>query len=100
MIAGGCHSMITPQSIMGFCLLGALSTDNDRPQQASRPFTKNRNGFVLSEGAALLVLEEEEHARRRGATILGELAGSGCTSDAFPVTAPHPQGTGQPAPCR
>jgi 3-oxoacyl-[acyl-carrier-protein] synthase II len=95
MIAGGCHSMITPQSIMGFCLLGALSTDNDNPTQASRPFTKNRNGFVLSEGAALLVLEELEHAKKRGATILGELAGYGCTSDAFRVTDPHPEGIGQ-----
>ena len=95
MVAGGCHSMITPQSIMGFCLLGALSTDNDNPTQASRPFTKNRNGFVLSEGAALVVLEELEHAKRRGAKILGELAGYGCSSDAFRVTDPHPEGKGQ-----
>ena len=95
MIAGGCHSMITPQSIMGFCLLGALSTDNDNPLKASRPFTKNRDGFVLSEGAALLVLEEEQHAKKRGAKILGELAGYGCTSDAFRVTDPHPEGIGQ-----
>lgn len=95
MVAGGCHSMITPQSIMGFCLLGALSTDNDNPLKASRPFTKNRNGFVLSEGAALLVLEELEHAKKRGAKILGELAGYGCTCDAFRVTDPHPEGLGQ-----
>jgi 3-oxoacyl-[acyl-carrier-protein] synthase II len=95
MLAGGCHSMITPQSIMGFCLLNALSTDNDRPREASRPFDKTRNGFVLSEGAAVLVLEELAHARARGAPVLGELAGYGCTSDAYRVTDPHPQGTGQ-----
>jgi 3-oxoacyl-[acyl-carrier-protein] synthase II len=95
MIAGGCHSMITPQSIMGFCLLGALSTDNDTPHLASRPFDKTRNGFVLSEGAALLVLEELEHAKARGAKIHAELVGYGCTSDAFRVTDPHPEGLGQ-----
>jgi len=94
-LTGGSHSMITPQSIMGFCLLGALSTDNDRPLQASRPFDKTRNGFVLSEGSALVIIEELEHAKRRGAEIYAEVAGYGCTSDSFRVTDPHPEGIGQ-----
>lgn len=89
-LAGGGHSMITPQGIIGFNLLGALSTDNADPTRASRPFDKTRNGFVLSEGAAILVLEELEQARRRGAHIIAELRGYGCTADAFRVTDPNP----------
>lgn len=94
MISGGTHSMIHPLGVAGFNLLTALSTRNDDPQGASRPFDKERDGFVLSEGAGVVVLEELEHARKRGATILGELAGYGCTADAFRLTDPRPDGGG------
>jgi len=94
-IGGGCHSMITPQGIIGFNLLGALSTDNEDPRRASRPFDATRNGFVLAEGAAMVVLEEYEHAKRRRASILAELAGYGCTADAFRVTDPNPDAAGE-----
>lgn len=94
MISGGTHSMIHPLGVAGFNLLTALSTRNDEPQKASRPFDKNRDGFVLSEGSAVLVLEELEHARRRGAPIHAELVGYGVSADAFRMTDPHPEGRG------
>jgi 3-oxoacyl-[acyl-carrier-protein] synthase II len=94
MLAGGAHSMIHPFGVTGFNLLTALSTRNDQPQRASRPFDLHRDGFVIGEGAGMLVLEELEHARKRGARILGELTGYGSTGDAFRVTDSHPEGRG------
>lgn len=93
-LAGGAHSMIHPFGVTGFTLLTALSTRNDSPQAASRPFDRERDGFVLGEGAAMLVLEEYEHARRRGARIYGEIAGYGVTSDAYRITDIPPDGNG------
>ena len=94
MLAGGSHSMIHPFGVTGFNRLTALSTRNDDPKKASRPFDLNRDGFVLGEGAGILVLEELDHARARGATIYAELSGYGTTGDAFRMTDPHPQGRG------
>jgi 3-oxoacyl-[acyl-carrier-protein] synthase II len=94
MLAGGAHSMIHPVGVTGFNLLTALSTRNDAPQRASRPFDKDRDGFVLGEGAGMLVLEELEHAKKRGAVIHAELTGYGSTADAFRVTDSHPDGRG------
>lgn len=94
MLAGGSEACITPSLLSGFAALTALSTRNDDPQKASRPFDKNRDGFVFSEGAGLLVLEELEHARKRGAEILAEFAGYGATCDAYHITAPDPAGDG------
>lgn len=94
MISGGSHSMIHPLGLAGFNLLTALSTRNDEPQKASRPFDKNRDGFVLSEGAGVVILEELGHAQKRGARILAELVGYGGTADAFRLTDPHPDGRG------
>ncbi len=94
MLAGGSHSMIHPLGVTGFNRLTALSTRNDEPQRASRPFDLNRDGFVLGEGAGMVVLEEYEHARRRGATLYAELTGYGSTADAFAVTDSHPDGRG------
>ena len=94
MISGGAHSMIHPLGVMGFNLLTALSTHNDEPEKASRPFDRDRDGFVLGEGAGMVLLEELEHARRRGAKIYGELVGYGSTADAFRMTDPHPEGRG------
>jgi 3-oxoacyl-[acyl-carrier-protein] synthase II len=94
MLAGGAHSMIHPFGITGFNLLTALSVRNDAPQRASRPFDLHRDGFVLGEGAGLLVLEELEHAKRRGARIYAELTGYGTTADAFRITDSHPDGRG------
>src|SRR4029077_18055220 len=85
-LSGGTHSMIHPFGVTGFNLLTALSTRNDQPQKASRPFDKDRDGFVLGEGAAMLVLEEYEHAKQRGAAIHGEILGFGSTADAFRIT--------------
>lgn len=94
MLAGGYDSMLNPMGIAGFCLLGALSTDNDAPQTASRPFDKTRNGFVLGEGAGFLVLEDWETALRRGARIYAELAGDGNSLSSYRITDSHPSGDG------
>ncbi|MEI7686464.1 MAG: beta-ketoacyl-ACP synthase II, partial [Planctomycetota bacterium] len=94
MITGGCESTVTNMGLGGFCAARALSMRNDDPQRASRPFDKDRDGFVLAEGAGALVLEEYEHAKRRGAPIYAELMGAGYTADAYNITAPHPEGLG------
>jgi 3-oxoacyl-[acyl-carrier-protein] synthase II len=94
MLSGGAHSMIHPFGVTGFNLLTALSTSNDEPTKASRPFDRLRDGFVLGEGAAMVVLEEYEHARKRGAPIYGEVLGYGTTADAYRITDIHPQGRG------
>ena len=94
MIAGGTEAPLTPMGLAGFCALQAVSTRNDDPEHASRPFDKDRDGFVMSEGSGVLVLEELEHARKRGARILAEMGGYGATCDANHLTAPHPQGRG------
>jgi 3-oxoacyl-[acyl-carrier-protein] synthase II len=94
MIAGGSEAPLTPLGIGGFSVMKALSTRNDDPAKASRPFDKDRDGFVCGEGAGVVVLEELEQAKKRGATILAELVGYGATSDAFHVTQPSPEGEG------
>jgi 3-oxoacyl-[acyl-carrier-protein] synthase II len=94
MITGGSESTITPMGVGGFTSAHALSKRNDDPKAASRPFDKDRDGFVLSEGAGLVILEELEHARKRGARIYAELLGCGSTADAHHITAPHPCGAG------
>lgn len=92
MVTGGAEAAICELSVGGFCAMKALSTRNDAPTQASRPFDLGRDGFVIAEGAGVLVLEEESHARRRGAIILGELAGNGVTTDAHHMTHPIDDG--------
>ncbi|OIP29373.1 MAG: hypothetical protein AUK47_27680 [Deltaproteobacteria bacterium CG2_30_63_29] len=94
MLAGGTDSMINPMGVGGFCLLRATSTENDEPETASRPFDQTRTGFVMAEGAAILVLERLDDALARGATIHAELAGYGGSFDASAITAPHPEGRG------
>jgi 3-oxoacyl-[acyl-carrier-protein] synthase II len=92
MIAGGSEAAITPLGVAGFCQAQALTFDfNDNPSQASRPFDAKRSGFVMGEGAGLVVLETEEHAKKRGAKIYAELAGFGATDDAYHITAPNPE---------
>lgn len=94
MLSGGAHSMIHPFGVTGFNLLTALSTFNNDPQMASRPFDRDRDGFVLGEGAGMLLLEELDHAVQRGAKIYGELVGYGSTADAYRITDVHPEGRG------
>lgn len=94
MLCGGAHSTIHPFGVTGFQRLSALSTRNDNPQAAVRPFDVDRDGFVIGEGAATFIIEELEHARRRGAEILGELTGYGSAQDAYRVTDSHPDGRG------
>ena len=96
-ISGGTHSMIHPLGVTGFNRLTALSTHNENPQQASRPFDRNRDGFVLGEGAGIVILESLEHAQARGADILGEIAGYGSTADAFRITDIHEEARGSSA---
>ncbi|MHB0959238.1 MAG: beta-ketoacyl-[acyl-carrier-protein] synthase family protein [Pirellulaceae bacterium] len=94
MLSGGTHSMIHPLGVTGFSLLTALSQRNDEPTRASRPFDRLRDGFVIGEGAGMVVLEELERAKRRGAPIYGEIVGYGATADAYRITDIHPQGRG------
>jgi 3-oxoacyl-[acyl-carrier-protein] synthase II len=94
MICGGTEGAVTPMSIGGFAAMRALSTRNHEPERASRPWDHDRDGFVVGEGAGILVIEELEFARRRGARILAEIAGYGMSADAFHVTAPSPDGDG------
>ena len=93
-IAGGTEANITPLTVGGFNAMKALSTRNEEPEKASRPFEKNRSGFVVSEGSGILILEELEFARKRGAKIYGEVVGYGYTGDAYHITAPPPDGDG------
>ena len=94
MIAGGAEAMIVPLTIAGFCSMKAMSTRNDEPEKASRPFDAGRDGFVCGEGAGIVVLESLEHAVRRDARIYAEIVGYGMTSDAHHMTAPDPEGDG------
>lgn len=94
MITGGSEAAITPMGVSGFARMNALSTRNDSPETASRPFDRDRDGFVLAEGAGIVVLEEYEHARRRNATMLAEVIGYGLSSDGSHMTAPDPEGAG------
>ena len=94
MIAGGSEAAITPFAYASFCAMKAMSTRNDQPEKASRPFDKNRDGFIMGEGSGVVVIESLEHARARGARIYCELAGYAATSDAFHITQPDPEGKG------
>jgi 3-oxoacyl-[acyl-carrier-protein] synthase II len=94
MVGGGTEAPLTGLGFSGFCSLQAVSTRNDEPDKASRPFDKDRDGFIMAEGSGVLVLEELEHARKRGARVLAEMVGYGATCDANHLTAPHPEGRG------
>ena len=93
-VTGGSEAAISPSGLAGFCSMKALSTRNDNPEKASRPFDKERDGFVMGEGAGILIFEELEHARRRGSKIYAEVKGYSSTSDAHHITAPAPEGRG------
>jgi 3-oxoacyl-[acyl-carrier-protein] synthase II len=93
-IAGGTEAVITPLAVAGFCAMRALSTRNDEPEKASRPWDAQRDGFVMSEGCGIVVLEEMEAAKRRGAPIYAEVVGYGMSADAYHISAPHPEGDG------
>jgi 3-oxoacyl-[acyl-carrier-protein] synthase II len=94
MITGGAEAVITPLGFAGFCAMQALSTRNDEPERASRPFEKDRDGFIIGEGSGILIIEELNHALERGAKIYAEIAGYGLSGDAYHVSAPHPEGDG------
>jgi len=94
MIAGGTEAVITPLAVAGFCAMRAMSHRNDEPEKASRPWDVGRDGFIISEGAGIVILEELEHARRRGAPIYAEVVGYGMSADAYHISAPHPEGHG------
>ena len=93
-IAGGCEATVAPTAFAGFCNMKAMSVNNDNPKKATKPFDLNRDGFVLSEGSAFLILEELEHAKARGANIICEMVGYGATDDAYHITSPIPGGEG------
>jgi 3-oxoacyl-[acyl-carrier-protein] synthase II len=93
-VCGGAEAAVTPMGVSGFQQMKALSTRNDAPELASRPFDLNRDGFVMAEGSAILIAEDLEHARRRDAPILAEIVGYGCSSDAYHITLPEPDGKG------
>ena len=97
-LAGGTEGSVCELGVGGFCAMRALSTRNDEPTKASRPFDKDRDGFVIAEGAGLIVIETEEHAINRGATILATLAGIGMSCDAFHITASPADGAGAAQP--
>jgi 3-oxoacyl-[acyl-carrier-protein] synthase II len=99
-VCGGSEAAVTPMGMSGFAQLKALSKRNDEPEKASRPFERNRDGFVLSEGASILVLEALEHAKARGASILAEIVGYGASTDAFHITLPETEGKGAAAAMR
>jgi 3-oxoacyl-[acyl-carrier-protein] synthase II len=94
MVAGGTEANLTPLTVGGFNAMKALSTRNDAPEKASRPFEKDRDGFVVSEGCGIIIMEELEHAKKRGAKIYAEIAGYGYNGDAYHITAPCPDGDG------
>jgi len=94
MISGGTEASITPLGFAGFCSMKAMSTNNENPKQACRPFDRNRDGFIMGEGSGMLILEEMEHAMKRGATIYGEVVGYGSSADAHHITTPAPGGEG------
>ncbi len=94
MVCGGTESCIVPTGVGGFCALKALSTRNDAPEKASRPFDRERDGFIMAEGCGIVVLERLDHARRRKATIIAEIVGYGMSCDAYHITAPDPEGAG------